>query len=278
VIAQLSAAVEEYLKIAPEHRGRVTAERPLERRVEIRSATWRPWLTAGGHPNRPTSFMGPLPQQPAAFAASVLDDLPLIDQAKGRRDRYVDRKTVKDLAVEARHGGDRERVRLWVAVMMWGSGTSNGRGPWRTAQGLASDQLLRVLNDTASLVCDGDLGAAFEAFRLPGCGPSFFTKWFWAVSLTASPNPSPLILDERVLGALRLVAPDATTARYRGATGYEDYVATVQQAVASLRQQWPHIDAEKVEWLLFDRPDRGKAGHNGGSEPCLTTWLAARPR
>jgi hypothetical protein len=61
-----------------------------------------------------------------------------------------------------------------------------------------------VLADTASFVRDVDLAAAFQSFRLPGCGPSFFAKWFWAVSLATSTSPRPLILDNRVLGALEV--------------------------------------------------------------------------
>jgi len=52
--------------------------------------------------------------------------------------------------------------------MLWGSGTSNGRGPRYTAAALADRRLPLVLEQTAELVATSDLHAAHETFRVKG--------------------------------------------------------------------------------------------------------------
>jgi hypothetical protein len=202
-------AVESFLEANPMHRSWIETERPLTRRVEIRTDTWRPWLGVGGYPGR-RSYCGHPPADIASAALNVLSGFPNVESTL-RRDRYVDRRELQRLAVEANESGKvYDLVRLWVAVMIWGSGTSNGRGPWRTAQGLTSRELCPVLQmsvrDLGNPYSFDNFAGAYGDFRLTGSGESFFTKWFWAVSL-CNPRPTarPLILDVRVRHVLKQV-------------------------------------------------------------------------
>lgn len=169
-------------------------------------------------------------------------------------------------------------IRLWVATMMWGSGTSNGRGPWRTAQGLADRDMPTVLDRTFGLVAEGRLRDAYSAFDIDGCGESFFTKWLWSAALADSTaSPTPLILDRRVCDVLGIIYPPTTAWRQPlGATGYVEYVDQMSTVVSTLQETiGPHMTAEKLEWLMFERPD-GRSSDSSRREPCLFEWLRSR--
>jgi hypothetical protein len=79
-----------------------------------------------------------------------------------------------------RAAGDRpEGLRdLFVAVMIWGSGTTNGRAPRYTGAALGDPRLPGVLDTTRDAVRAGELGRAYAEFRVRGVGRSFFTC-FW---------------------------------------------------------------------------------------------------
>lgn len=265
----LARAIRRYLEVCGEHRQFVTTADPLKRRVEVRSKIWLPWIEYGGHAGR-KSFCGPLPQAHAEAAIGLLKQLPLVERPVRSRDRFVDRCLLSDLAVEAGSGrSDEALIRLWVAAMMWGSGTSNGRGAWRTAQGLSSPRLASVLRETYEAVDADDLVGAHQRFNLYGTGESFFTKWFWSVSLNnASPRRRPLILDQRVRDVLdRILGQNDQWSQPGGALGYATFVDLAHSCARELGNGFEHVDAEKIEWLLFDR-----SNHDMVQEPCLAAW------
>ena len=151
----------------------VTTREPLRRAVVVHADTWRPWLD--GHKALRTAW--------SDVAVATLDALVVADAGNLRHDpRRVDRHTLVSLS-EALDAGpsDTARVRLLIATLLWGSGVSNGRGPRYTARALLDDRLIPALAASASCVADGSLASAHEGFRVRGIGPSFFTKWFWAV-------------------------------------------------------------------------------------------------
>lgn len=152
---------------------------------------------------------------------------------------------------------------------MWGSGTSNGRGPWRTAQGLKQPDLPDVLRTTAQRVAEGDLGAAYTGFKVPGSGEAFFTKWLWATSLGQSDQHRALIFDARVQETLRRLMEGAEGWRERrGAKGYAGYVSLLHSAARELKPTFGGIDPERLEWLMFDR-----TSHDASNDRCLLSWL-----
>lgn len=149
--------------------------------VEFRPPTWQPWLS----------------RFPAARDA--LDAL-----GADRASAEISRSQLREMAAGSEARDEDAQLRLFTAVMIWGSGTSNGRGPRNLAKALDHGPGA-VLRASAELVDAGELAEAYRRFRLPGVGPAFATKWLWAVGTRRTTPPRPLILDSLVwksLGAL----------------------------------------------------------------------------
>lgn len=203
--------------------------RPLRRAVSFNPATWRRWLTG-------------------ADAVSVLDDFE--DAA------MIDRDDLVKLASAARSGGAAAQVRLFVATMIWGSGTTNGRGPRYTYAALEDSRLVECLYDSHALCHAMKFDSAYTSFVVRGVGPAFFTKWFWASTLGADLALMPLILDARVwrsLGSLRWDSRVEARSRDWG----DRYVAYLE----AMHRWSSELDAsaEELEWVLFTRAGRIEA-------------------
>ncbi|GAA2304847.1 hypothetical protein Scani_12230 [Streptomyces caniferus] len=84
-------------------------------------------------------------------------------------DQVISRDDLVDLRGHV--GEDPVSLRdLFVAVMIWGSGTTNGRGPRYTEAALSDDRMPAVLRTTREAVRDGDLSGAYRQFVLNGVG------------------------------------------------------------------------------------------------------------
>jgi hypothetical protein len=121
----------------------------------------------------------------------------------------------------------------------------------------------------------GNITQAYDLFNLPGTGESFFTKWFWALSLgVANPPLRPLILDGQVRDVLdKFLNGPQGWAPPQGAAGYVAYLQLMDAAAQSLVTSFTYLDAEKLEWLFYDRPPRSRLHHQGSTELCLVDWL-----
>ncbi|WP_374100218.1 hypothetical protein [Streptomyces sp. DSM 110735] len=176
--------------------------------VRFRPGTWRPRLEPHG-------------------VAHVLDiGAGCVDGRSG--DRLISRG---DLALlRDRVGGDLDSLRdLFVAAMIWGSGTTNGRGPRYTEAALSDARMLMVLRATREAVRNGDMGEAYRLFDLKGVGRSFFTKWFAAVDDRDATCNRALILDDRVLRSLNALGWTSWKAAgtRRWAARYAAYVSAM---------------------------------------------------
>ncbi|MDJ0384704.1 hypothetical protein [Streptomyces sp. G-G2] len=195
--------------------------------VRFRPGTWHPWLEPHG-------------------AAHVLDSgVACANGPSG--DRLISRGDLvrlRDLG-----GEDPDSLRdLFVAVMIWGSGTTNGRAPRYTGMALADARLPAVLAGTRDAVRGGDLAGAYGRFHLNGVRRSFFTKWFAAVDDRGATGERALILDVRVfrsLNALGWTSHEVAGTRH-WPTRYAAYVAAMHGWAGSLG-----VTAERLEWLLF---------------------------
>lgn len=141
---------------------------------------------------------------------------------------------------------------LFVATMIWGSGTSNGRGPRNTAAALGDERLVPSLRESRRMILEGDPGGAYASFR-SRVGPAFFTKWFWAAGLDRDLHPTALILDSRVWASLRALQWNSREAAgiNRWAKRYVAYLkARGRWTAASL----PGVEtAEQLEQAMFSR-------------------------
>ncbi|MDH6701557.1 hypothetical protein [Streptomyces sp. MAA16] len=162
-------------------------------------------------------------------------------------DRLVSRAHLADL--RDRVDDDPDSLRdLFAAVMIWGSGTTNGRGPRYTEAALSDARMPSVLRITREAVRDGDLSGAYRQFFLNEVGRSFFTKWFAAVDDHDAKCERALILDDRVfrsLNALGWSSWKAAGTRH-WPTRYATYVSSMHSLASSLG-----VTADWLEWLLF---------------------------
>ncbi|MET9809009.1 hypothetical protein [Streptomyces halstedii] len=233
-----------------------------QKAVRFRPETWRPWLEPHG-------------------AAHILDAG--WERATGPgADRLIDRDgltAVRERAGADRNGdpgGDADGLRdLFVAVMIWGSGTTNGRGPRHTAAALSDPRLPTVLRATRASVRKGDLGAAYSQFAVRGVGRSFFTKWFAAVDDWGPECDRALILDDRVfrsLNALGWSSREAAGTRRRP-TRYTTYVSTMHGWARELG-----TTADRLEWILFAANGQVDGDGKPGGQPTRTRSHGADER
>ncbi|MGW3556141.1 8-oxoguanine DNA glycosylase OGG fold protein [Streptomyces sp. NPDC000963] len=212
--------------------------------VRFRPATWRPWLEPHG-------------------AAQALG-LGAVDTTSKSGDRFISRD---DLAAarEALSDDPEELRDLFVAVMIWGAGTTNGRAPRYTSAALGDTRLPYVLEATRSAVRVGELTQAYTGFTVQGVRRAFFTKWFATVDDRDAGCERALILDDRVfhsLNALGWSSREAASTR-RWAARYAAYVEAMHDWASRLG-----VTAAWLEWLMFDlnghveteQPQLGKFG------------------
>jgi hypothetical protein len=192
--------------------------------VSFRPATWRPRLEPHG-------------------AEAVLT---LGVEGLTADERLLSRPDLADLRDEV--GTEPEGLRvLFAAVMIWGSGKSNGRGPRHTEAALADGRLCDTLADTCTLVRQGDLRSAYRRFRVHGVGRSFFTKWFAFVD-DGSAAQRALILDDRVLRTLNNLGWSSREAAGTAVRSvrYATYVSAMHTWAEAL-----HVEPAWLEWLMF---------------------------
>ncbi|MFN8051043.1 MAG: hypothetical protein U0Q22_06385 [Acidimicrobiales bacterium] len=259
----ISMAVGGFVDTHDEYRKVVTSSSPLKRPVDIRTSTWRPWLTEGGRAGS-SSYVGPIDPERAAIADRLLADLPGLDREHhgSGADRRMDRAQLVTLAeAAAKRGKQHERrcIALWVASMMWGAGTVNGRGPWRTAHGLASENLGAVLVESHRAIRAGELDEAYvAASAIAGSGEAAFTRWLWAAALDTRLPLQPLVLDGPGRNGFETALDDTAATRSRLGTGrvaYAWFVESLNLTAAELRTRpgFKGTTPEKVAWLLSEQ-------------------------
>jgi hypothetical protein len=177
-------------------------------------------------PVRPHKWLEHIGHHPAA--ATVID---------AHAERGFVRRDLADYAAAALASDtDHDWVAAFVVCQMWGSGTSNNRGLFQTASALDADPDGHILRDVAHHVVAGRQGEVYRLARssrlLPGWGPSFATKFTYAVALHVDGDrPRALILDERVwdsLAALGWSSLEAAGTR-RWTSRYGAYVNQAHQ-------------------------------------------------
>ena len=161
------------------------------------------------------------------------------------------RNSLKQLVTGAFRDNDPQLIsELFVKTMMWGSGTTNGRGPRYTNKALSDGKLVGTLIKARELLMKSDIPAAYDLHRqIPGVGPSFHTKLLWVIgSDIENLDPRPLILDELVwkgLGAIGWSSVRAAETLRRGRR-YIAYLKFCQQLVSDTEHT-----PEDIEYSLF---------------------------
>ncbi len=165
----------------------------------------------------------------------------------------VNRSQIAKFALNA--VGAEGRMRLLLATLMWGRGKSNGRMRHHIVKAVTYQSCDSVLEETQSLASDGDLAEAHRSWslkwRMPGLGEPFFTKWFWASTLTLPSSEQALILDGRVwntLGSLDWNSLDATAGDRHRARRYEAYVEAARRWAEDLTTPTRVVTPTDIVW------------------------------
>jgi hypothetical protein len=174
-------------------------------------------------------------------------------RSRERRPREIGSSTARP-SIGTDLADDTALLRAFLLVQAWGAGVTGTRTIRHTATAFAHrERLVDALRTSAERLRHADetaeLAEAYERWRCPGVGPSFFTKWFAYAGRRDGRDWQPLILDDRVYRALnrtldvRLV--DLAGSRSR-ADRYRAYVEAVHAWARGLG-----IAAERLEWVLF---------------------------
>ena len=175
---------------------------------------------------------------------------PVLAEMQAEYPDGIGREDLRSRAGATATGDAAGLLRLFVATMMWGVGSGDGRGPWRIAQGLRSEGALDTIVATAALVREGDTAGAYRWFtRSPGrmdrIAGSFFTKWLWIAGAGHDLVPEPMILDDQVRASLL-----ALQWRSDERGNLKEYLAYLEQAA-----QWAAslgVAPEMIEEALFE--------------------------
>ena len=161
------------------------------------------------------------------------------------------RNSLKQLVTGAFRDNDPQLIsELFVKTMMWGSGTTNGRGPRYTNKALSGGKLVATLIKVREFLMKSDIPAAYDLHRqIPGVGPSFHTKLLWVIgSDIENLDPRPLILDELVWKGLKLMGWSSIQAAKTLNRGRR-YGAYLDQC--SLLATQHSCSPEDIEYSLF---------------------------
>ena len=178
-----------------------------------------------------------------------------IAQVSDPTKHLIRRQELGDMAEKAWAAGtgtDRSSIEhVFVLTMMWGSGTTNGRGPRYTKEALSTGTVADVLTTARSLLAGGNIPDAYDLHRrLPGVGPAFFTKLLWVLGQTVDISPAPLILDSFVWKSLGSLKWNSQTAAGGSRRRGDRYLAYLQACEAWAGEQF---SPEDVEYTLFMR-------------------------
>lgn len=166
--------------------------------------------------------------------------------------------SIQDLATVA-NGKASNRV-LFIAAMMWGRGSKNGRLMPKFKKVSCHPRFEETLNSTRTLIIDGDPVSAYRTWvesGIKGIGEAFFTKWFFVCGLDSrAKGIAALVLDKRVwnsLSELGWSSKDQTGTKYRDdpAGAYGAYLDAVGYWSNELSTGSDKISPLQVEQFLF---------------------------
>ena len=190
-------------------------------------------------------------QKPVDINPAVWTKYEVISEVLPHPTILYSRADLKALVLPAFQDNDPRLIKeLFVKIMMWGSGTTNGRGPRYTSKALKESELVAVLIKVRELLLSSRISDAYDLHRrIPGVGPSFHTKLLWVIgSDIENLSPRPLILDDVVWKGLKAIGWNSRKAAGTNRRGkrYEAYLKACE-VLASEKE----CTAEEIEYSLF---------------------------
>ena len=195
-------------------------------------------------------------QKPVQINPAVWTKYEVISEVLPHPTTSYSRADLKALVLPAFQENDPQLIKeLFVKTMMWGSGTTNGRGPRYTSKALKDSELVAVLIKVRELLLSSQISDAYDLHRrIPGVGPSFHTKLLWVIgSDIENLTPRPLILDDVVRKGLKAIGwssrKDAEL--YRLGKRYEAYLKACEVLASEVLASEKECTAEDIEYSLF---------------------------
>ena len=191
-------------------------------------------------------------QKPVQINPAVWTKYEFISEVLPQPMSSYSRADLKALVSPAFRENDPQLIKeLFVKTMMWGSGTTNGRGPRYTSKALKEGKPVEVLIKVRELLKSSQISDAYDLHRqIPGVGPSFHTKLLWVIgSDLENLRPRPLILDDVVWKGLKAIGWSSRKAAdsIRRGKRYEAYLKECE-VLASEKERTP----EDIEYSLFE--------------------------
>ena len=176
----------------------------------------------------------------------------------------ISRSDIKDLSIACKNN-DQSWATLFVVTMLWGYGESDDSGPIKLYFALKTNNADQIISKTAEYVAKADLVNAFIKIReLDEIGGSFGTKYLFAVGQAYEHMPIPLVLDSKIIKALRNLWGESdaeklfelkkqpyiySSAIKTAAVGYVAYCAIIQKIAEQLNEP---TTPEHLEQFLFE--------------------------
>jgi len=191
-------------------------------------------------------------QEPVEINPAIWTKYEFISEVLPQPMSSYSRADLKALVSPAFRENDPQLIKeLFVKTMMWGSGTTNGRGPRYTSKALKESELVAVLIKVRELLLSAQISDAYDLHRrIPGVGPSFHTKLLWVIgSDIENLIPRPLILDDVVWKGLKTAGWSSRKAAgtIRRGKRYEAYLKACEE--------WATVKkctSEDIEYSLFE--------------------------
>jgi len=171
---------------------------------------------------------------------------------------------------------------LFIACMLWGYGP-DPNGPKNTKLALNDSKIDNVLHRSVGLLLCSKIKEAYEKFNIKGCGPAYFTKFFYFVGKVHNLKPLPLISDSHVANYLEYLSEtkrisdlnffQVINSKKQGkisriskyTSGYIDYIQTLDKWADDIG-----CPADNIEYFLYlsdkkrpnNKSSRNKKGEN----------------
>lgn len=154
---------------------------------------------------------------------------------------------------------------LFLVTMLWGFGDGDKAGSTKLFMSMQTPNSDQIIHDSARMVLTGQLTDALATiWKLNQCGYSYGTKWLFAVGTASTNSLKPVVLDRKVVDALRLLlGSEEAEKRYQvSSVGRSTTIKAAQAKAGYIRycqdmNQWalalsPQCSAAQLERFLFE--------------------------
>lgn len=237
MVSAAEAQHEQALRILAKYRDHIRGGADRQAGIDFAPETWRRYL------------QGAASGDGAAVVVADLEAvLAVLDGST------INRSQIRDIALRCQPDKTRELRQLFIATMIWGRGTANGRMMPGLARAIHRPDLPKLLQITAEATSSADAYRSWKSGRMPGLGEAFFTKWLWAASMIPQREYQAFVLDRLVRESLTNHISEGGLAWSSKAAAGTRRLAPRYQAYVDACCKWARAlecSPGDIEWALF---------------------------